>query len=1039
MTLRSRTSGWISALTLLAGVVVLAPGHAADAATPSAVIDGSARFEVLSPTLVRVEYAADGRFEDRPTFNAVDRAMQDTDYTTTVQNGVRVIRTPKLTLRYVQGSGPFTQQNLAVDLVAGGTAVTARPSWPTVPLCAYGAGCEAENLGLTGGAALATDHANYTGAGFVAGFTGAGAQISWSTTGIPAAGDYAVSFRYANSTGGDGQNTTRTVSLTANGTTSRVSLPTTANWDTWAVASTTVHLAAGTDPVSIACGTGDSCNVNVDSIAVTAVGAGYPTPPTAPPSAALGGWRRSLDGQSGPAPTADGLLSRDGWHLVDDSQTALLNADQTITQRPSRSGPYQDGYFFGYGHDYRQGLRDLHDLTGPAVLLPEWAFGVWYSRYFPYTTTDYQNTLLPAFRSHQTPLDTLVVDTDFKSPNTWDGWEWNPALFPDPQAFLNWTKQQGLQVSLNVHSSIAENDTQYAAAQATSGGALAAGNCVGDVGTNHCHVFDWSDPAQLKAYFDLHKPFENQGVRQWWLDWCCDSSHVSASGVTPDTWINSQYTKETDARGLRGFAFSRIGSGLQSYSGSSSFPSGPWAEHRYSLHFTGDTTSNWNVLGFEPSFTTGEGAIGLPYVSHDIGGFNGQHPADDLYARWVQFGAFQPVLRLHSNHGDRLPWDYGQAAEASAEKFLRLRESLVPYTYSLAKQSRDTGLPMARAMYLNYPEYSEAYSAAQQYLYGDDVLVAPVTTPGTSGVQTSVWFPPGTWTDYFTGRSYTGPSTQTVTTDLSTMPVFVRSGGIVPTRTDYVDHTTQSPLTQVTLDVAAGGNGSSTLYEDAGEGNAYQAGQSATTGLAYAESAGTRQLSIDAMHGTYAGAVSARTWTARFRNAAPPSTVTVNGAATPDWTYDAATRVLTVRTTALPTRQATTIAYTPSATATGPITGIGGKCVDVAGGNSADTTAVQLYTCNGTPAQQWTTTGDGTLRALGKCMDVTNGSSASGTQVQLYSCNGTNAQQWSAQPDGTLRAYGKCLDASGGSSADGTRLIIWDCTGNSNQQWQLPT
>ncbi|MFI7675888.1 glycosyl hydrolase family 18 protein [Actinophytocola sp. NPDC049390] len=130
----------------------------------------------------------------------------------------------------------------------------------------------------------------------------------------------------------------------------------------------------------------------------------------------------------------------------------------------------------------------------------------------------------------------------------------------------------------------------------------------------------------------------------------------------------------------------------------------------------------------------------------------------------------------------------------------------------------------------------------------------------------------------------------------------------------------------------------------------------------------------------------------------------------------------------------------PPAGRTGPITGIGGKCVDVAGANSANGTAVQLWTCNGTNAQSWTVGADGTLRALGKCMDVTAAGTANGTVVQLYDCNGTGAQQWQAQSNGTLRnpASGRCLDATGPSSADGTRLQIWDCFGGSNQVWRLP-
>ena len=124
----------------------------------------------------------------------------------------------------------------------------------------------------------------------------------------------------------------------------------------------------------------------------------------------------------------------------------------------------------------------------------------------------------------------------------------------------------------------------------------------------------------------------------------------------------------------------------------------------------------------------------------------------------------------------------------------------------------------------------------------------------------------------------------------------------------------------------------------------------------------------------------------------------------------------------------------------GRITGIGGKCVDVAGGSSANGTPVQLFDCNDTAAQRWSVTTEGTVEALGKCLDVAGGATANGTAVQLYECNGTGAQQWVAGADGTLRnpQSGRCLDAAGGGSANGTRLIIFDCHGGANQRWELP-
>jgi beta-glucanase (GH16 family) len=129
-----------------------------------------------------------------------------------------------------------------------------------------------------------------------------------------------------------------------------------------------------------------------------------------------------------------------------------------------------------------------------------------------------------------------------------------------------------------------------------------------------------------------------------------------------------------------------------------------------------------------------------------------------------------------------------------------------------------------------------------------------------------------------------------------------------------------------------------------------------------------------------------------------------------------------------------------AAPATGQITGIGGKCVDVAGASSANGTAVQLYDCNASAAQSWTVGTDGTIRALGKCLDVTSASTADGAQIQLYDCNGTGAQKWTvtAAKDIVNNAANKCLDATGNSSANGTRLQIWTCTGGANQKWNAP-
>jgi alpha-glucosidase (family GH31 glycosyl hydrolase) len=1046
-----------SALLLLTGSAFSSPAAAtttpAATAASTAVQDGSARFEVLTPTLIRMEYAGDGKFQDAETFNAVNRSFPAVPFTTsvvTLAGGTyREIDTASITLRYKENSGPFTAAN--TSMTVAGTNATAAPSFPSY--CVFGTACEAEDGLLSWGAGAAYDHGDYSGSGFVAGFNQVHTAVQQDVSAVPSAGTYQLSVRYANSTGGDGQNVTRTLSTTVDGAAGpTLTMPVTGSWDTWSTVSVPVTLAAGVNTISVVQNASDSANVNLDSLAVTASGAAYPAPGAssallttaygAGPTDTLGGWSSSLDNQN-PATATErpGILDRDGWYLLDDSRSALLNADGTVTDRPAHGGqPYQDGYFFGYGANYKQGLSDLNALTGSADLLPESAYGVWYSRYYAYSTSDYENTLLPTFRSTFTPLDWLVVDTDWKAPNQWNGWNWNSSLFPDPNAFMTWTKQQGLQTAFNIHVGISGSDPQFPAANATAGGLSPDPTRSGD------YEFDWSNPNQLAAYFNLHKPFEQQGVREWWLDYCgCGNSTASDPHVAPGNFINQAYAQDGTARGLRGFSFGRVGSSAQA-GDNGNYALGPWSERRNTMQFTGDTEATWAMMALEAQFDGDEAAAGISNVSHDIGSFHGNHLADDMYARWVQLGTFQPVDRMHSDHGDRLPWNYGATADASAERFLRLREAFVPYTYTLAAQANKTGVPIIRPLYLDYPGNSESYTFKQEYLYGDNVLVAPIVTADDANGNGSVsaWIPPGTWTDYFTGTSYTGPATVTITDPLSQMPVLIKSGGIMPTRTDFVSNDTQSALTQVTLSVAAGADGSFPLYQDAGEGNGYQSGQSTTTPISWSDA--SRTLTVGPDSGSFSGAATQRTYTLRLSNTDAPTAVFVDGSQVPEtaWSYNPNLRTTTVVTGSLPVGSQHTVSLSGHATAnptSGEVLGDGGLCLDVRGGATANGTALQAYTCNHGSAQQVTPTGTNTLQVLGKCLDAANAGTANGTLVQLYDCNGTGSQTWVAQTNGELLnpQSGRCLTLPGGNTSPGAvQLQLQDCNAAAPQVWKLP-
>lgn len=880
---------FLRGFAVTAALLLVTPVAPAQAATRD-VISGNARFQVLSPTLIRTEYSPTGRFTDADTFNAIGRdEFKRTRFTSEVTRGWLTIDTGEATLRYRVGSGPFTADNLSVRV----KNVTASP-WTGGPVCVPGARCEAETLTLDG-PSVATDHGGYTGRGFAAGFESTGAALGFAVT-TASAGARQLTVRYANSTGGDGQNVARTLSVIVDGTAAgTLTLPPTGSWDTWGLASVPLTLSAGRHEVSLVRTAADSGNVNVDGLALVAPGAGYPAPappaavpcafgelceaetgllsgrakladdhngyagegflaglegtgdaaaftvtgvpadgvyqvqlryangkagsdpvrartvavgtatatlaptsgwdfwrtqsvkltlkagtntvalacPTAEschvnvdtiavtarregllaPHAPLGGYRRGLDGVDGGARTYAGLLYQDGWSLLDDSYYS--------------PGTGQDGYVFAYGQDYRRALRELAVLTGPTKLLPKWAYGVWYSQYFDRTAAEFEG-IVAKFKSEGVPLDVLVVDTDFKAGDKWNGWSVDQSRFPDWNAFAAGLREKGVRTGLNIHPSIRDTDPHFAKAQEIAKGKLKP--------SGRGHVFDFDDPDQLNAYLWLHEQM-GADVDFWWLDWCCDDSRGA------DARINQQYAD------LTGFAFSRAYGALQTggYGNPGPVAGGPWADKRTTLHFTGDTISNWETLRFTVGYTPAESAAtGLAAVSHDIGGHTRglQEPGaergstklpDDLYARWVQAGTFQPIDRLHSDHSDRLPWQYGPAAGASAKKFLNLRKQLQPYTYAAAVEATRTGTPIVRAMYLAYPHEQEAYATAgSQYLYGPDFLVAPVTTPGTTA-STTVWFPPGdTWVDFFTGKRYAGGTTATVTSTLDTMPVFVK-------------------------------------------------------------------------------------------------------------------------------------------------------------------------------------------------------------------------------------------------------------------------
>ncbi|GJM42618.1 MAG: alpha-glucosidase [Ardenticatenaceae bacterium] len=524
------------------------------------------------------------------------------------------------------------------------------------------------------------------------------------------------------------------------------------------------------------------------------------------------GTYRTLDEVSGSTPLEPGLLSRSGWALVDDSHTLIFNADGWLQPRPHPEA--LDLYFFGYGHDYAACLRGYFALTGPVPLLPRWALGNWWSRYWAYTQAELTQ-LMQEFRAKNVPLSVCIVDIDWHLAG-WTGYTWNRDLFPDPPAFINWLHEQGLKTALNLHPAdgIGPHEAQYEA-MAQRLGHLADGEPI---------PFNIPDPDFANAYFEiLHHPKEADGVDFWWMDWQ-QGELTSMPGLDPLWWLNHLhfYDLSRDVPGKvkkRPYIFSRWG-GL--------------GNHRYPIGFSGDTHVDWDSLNFQPYFTATAANVGYSWWSHDIGGHMFGMEDAELYARWVQYGVFSPIFRLHSTNNpfhDRRPWGYDAETLAVTRDAMQLRHALIPYLYTLSWRNATQHQAPIRPMYHDYPTHDDAYRCPQQYTFGPDLIAAPHTTPADPDTQLSrqvVWLPPGTWHHFFTGEQFVGDSWQVQYGRLHNIPVFAKAGAIVPLGPKVGWGGIANPES-IDLHCFAGDSGQFTLYEDDGETVAYQSDSYALT------------------------------------------------------------------------------------------------------------------------------------------------------------------------------------------------------------------
>ncbi|MGD8904336.1 MAG: glycoside hydrolase family 31 protein, partial [Anaerolineae bacterium] len=601
----------------------------------------------------------------------------------------------------------------------------------------------------------------------------------------------------------------------------------------------------------------------------------------------LRGTRRTLDVCEGDAALDQGLLSHAGWSLFDDSQAVLFNPEDGWVM-PPRAHEVQDWYFFAYGHDYKGALAEYAQFGGPVPLIPRYVLGAWWSRYWAYSDQDLRE-LVGGFEQHDLPLDVLVVDMDWHTPHSWTGYTWNRDLFPDPPAFLRWVHDRGLRMTLNLHP--AQGVQPFEEVYARFAEAMGV-----DPSSAEPIPFRITDKRFVKHYFELlHHPLEDDGVDFWWMDWQQGETSEMA-GLDPLPWINHLHFADSARRGLRPIVYSRWG-GL--------------GNHRYPPGFSGDTWVGWDALRFQPYFTATASNVAYGWWGHDIGGHMGGATEPELYARWVQYGALSPMLRLHATKdplAERRPWAFPQPVLEIARDAFHWRYQLVPYLYTMARAAHDTGVSLCRPMYYEYPEQDAAYAARYQYFFGDQMIAAPIVHPAdpeTGLASADVWVPPGTWIEYSTREIFTGPCWIRLVGDLNRVPMLVKAGAILPLAAPFgtpeppqlASGTTDAiPRDRLCLAVFPGAEGRFRLYEDDGLTEAYRAGQCEWTEIATRQDGpDTWVVEVAPVEGHFDALPRERAYEIRLEGSRQPDAVLIDGVETAAWQYDAETLRTTVQ------------------------------------------------------------------------------------------------------------------------------------------------
>ncbi len=518
-------------------------------------------------------------------------------------------------------------------------------------------------------------------------------------------------------------------------------------------------------------------------------------------------------------------------------------------------------YYFFYGPAPKKVLSRFTELVGRMPLPPRWSLGYQQCRW-SYPTESRVREIARGFRSRNIPCDMIYLDIDYM-----DGYRiftWNQKSFPDPARLIRDLSSDGFKVAVIVDPGI-KADSSYAvfrsgmearAVVRNPGGTIYRGA----VWPGICAFPDFTSGASRMWWGNQFAGLVGAGVRGFWNDmnepsvFDVPTKTIDLTALHDDGGLGTTHAKNHNIYGMemtratyegirrllpneRPFILTRA-----SYAGG----------ERYSAAWTGDNVASWEHLAMAIPMCLNMSVSGQPFIGADIGGFIG-HPSGELFARWLELGVFTPLMRAHSviNEKNKEPWEYGDVYTDINRETINMRYRLLPYIYTAMAGASSSGIPAMRPMVLEFPEEARFAETADEFMFGSDLLVAPVVTAGD--LRRSVDFPQGTWYDFLSGVSVEGGNSVAVDAPVGRIPVFARAGSVIPTQ-QTVQYTSQAPISPLTLYAfppRPGTDALSPYYEDDGYSFNYAKGEYYRRVFRQSQNGRDRTITIGAVEGSY--------------------------------------------------------------------------------------------------------------------------------------------------------------------------------------------